>query len=144
MNCIDEGLIQKFADGETTREETLKIGSHLSVCPGCAAKVEQQRKLSAAIKYAFTSYARETGSIPGFRLPGRPSRKERFSLKVLAYTSAAACLLILVLLLSKEKPQVASMDLGLEVATDANLPVHQLPLIISIVDQEGKITEYMP
>ena len=34
--CIDIGTIQAFLDGETTQDESLRIGRHIADCDGCA------------------------------------------------------------------------------------------------------------
>ena len=34
--CIDIGTIQAFLDGETTQDESLRIGQHIASCEMCA------------------------------------------------------------------------------------------------------------
>jgi anti-sigma factor RsiW len=49
MECLDEGLIQAYIDGEVAPNEVKEINSHLEKCPVCAKNVKLQKKISSDV-----------------------------------------------------------------------------------------------
>jgi len=55
MTCIDERFLQKYIDGECTKNEEIVVKKHLSDCSVCSQKLAEKEKLSAEIKRAINS-----------------------------------------------------------------------------------------
>ncbi len=58
MNCERIALLlDAYADGELDAASTMQVDAHVSACPGCAAALESNRQLSAAVRSAGPYYA---------------------------------------------------------------------------------------
>jgi Putative zinc-finger len=111
-NCIDEGTLQAWFDGELAADEAASVAAHLSACADCAA---ESRAVEAESLMLSEALAPEfAGTVPTERLrqrvdsvvasrhyekaPAQTSRwsafAELFSFRPLAYATAAAALVL--------------------------------------------------
>ncbi|MCA1615757.1 MAG: zf-HC2 domain-containing protein [Acidobacteria bacterium] len=66
MNCIDEGVLQAYTDGELSGEAAGRVAAHLAACGACAAGARAAGEESAAFASAFS--VQESLSVPTERL----------------------------------------------------------------------------
>jgi predicted anti-sigma-YlaC factor YlaD len=146
MNCIKDEIIQKYIDGEAAPAEISLIENHIASCSKCASRIENHRRLSAAFKKAVTQLSKETIEVPEFEIPSKSTKQHSFSYTRLFYIVAAASILLIVIVLARKKEIKAGDEIKIEIGSvmdvDANRTVSQLPLIISVVDSDGNISEY--
>lgn len=147
MICINDELIQKYIDGEATAQEVTFVENHIASCNRCVIRIENQRRLSTCVKKAINLLSKDTPEVPTFEIPSKKIKKSFFTPKRLYYTIAAACLLLFVITINREKEikshDEIKIDLGSVMDIDANRTVSQLPLVISIIDSKGNISEYI-
>ncbi|MDO9340839.1 MAG: zf-HC2 domain-containing protein [Bacteroidales bacterium] len=146
MNCIHDDIIQKYIDGEANPEEITLVEKHIAICNTCAVKIENQRRLATNVKKAINLLAKDSIEIPKFAIPPRHIKKHYLTTKRLSYIIAAACILLFVFVITQKKEMKNQNEIILEIGSamdvDANRPVTQLPLVISIIDAKGNISEY--
>ena len=115
-NCIDEGTLQAWFDGELAGDEAAQVAAHVNTCAQCAAAVSNVEAESLILSEALaTEFA---ATVPTERLrqqidmavAGLPQQKvsvkgsrwnlftEFFSLRPLAYASAAAMILLVAII----------------------------------------------
>jgi hypothetical protein len=146
MNCIKDDIIQKYIDGETTPSELLLVENHIAVCKKCAAKIENQRKLAALLKKAINPSEKDSIQIPDFLVPSK-TIKNISSPNIRLFYIIAAASILLFLFVIRPKNETASqkensIELGYTLEVDANRPVSKLPMVISIIDSQGNVSEY--
>jgi hypothetical protein len=146
MNCIKDDVIQKYIDGETTLSEAFLVESHIATCKKCELKIENQRRLAISVKKALNLLAKNSAEIPELAIPSRHIKKPSLTIKRFSDIFAAACILLFVIFITKKKEMKNDdeiiMEIGSVIDVDANRPVSQLPLVISIIDSKGNISEY--
>jgi hypothetical protein len=146
MNCIHDDIIQKYIDREANLEEVTNVENHILNCNKCVIRIENQRKLATNIKKAINLLAKDTIEIPKFEIPTRNIKKHSLTAKRLNYIIAAACFLLFVIVITQKKKIKNNDEIIIEIGSvmdvDANRPVSQLPLVISIIDSKGTISEY--
>ncbi len=146
MNCINDGILQKYIDGETTVKEAASIEHHIASCKKCAARLERQRELVASLKKSMNIPKEDKTGIPEFVFTEKTKGKSYFLQKNIYYYIAAACLLLFLLLIIPKKKTVQnpedSVVISLSMGVDANRPVTQLPFTLQIIDKNGKVSEY--
>lgn len=146
MKCIENELIQKYIDHETSPGETSQIEKHVKECPECARKIVRRRNLSHNVMTVMNELNTEGQPIPSFFHPKVPSERKLLNRKWILYDVSAACLLIFMLILTrKSHPDNLSLlrtEARTEVEVDANRPVTEQPMLIQITDPEGNVTEY--
>ena len=146
MSCIKIDIIQKYIDGEATLDEVVRIENHILTCEKCAAKVEQQRRLAGGVKRAINLLTEDTVEIPAIAVPNGHSKKHFFSAGRIVAILAAACILLFIVVISHKKnsenQSVIIIEPGFASDIDANLPVSQQSLVITIIDSEGNVSEY--
>jgi len=147
MICINDDIIQKYIDGEATPDEVSLIENHIAACNNCVIRIENQRKLSTYIKKAIPLLSKDTLEVPKFEIPTKNIKKHLLTPKRLYYTIAAACVLLFIIVITQKKEikndDEIKIDIGSIMDVDANRTVSQLPLVISIIDSKGKISEYI-
>ncbi len=147
MSCIDDGLIQKYIDGETTLSEENLIREHISGCEKCSGKIDAQGKLAISIKQTINSLGDIRHEIPELVIPVIPGQKRRSKIRIITISLSAACVLFFALLFTvREKPQSDEEIILLNIPNreyDANRTVFQQQLIISVIGSDGTITEYL-
>ena len=68
-NCLDDGIIQAFLDGETGPENSLAVSAHIAVCERCAAELARVEEETADV---FAALDRDlTSLVPTQRLWSR-------------------------------------------------------------------------
>lgn len=147
MSCIKKAAIQRYIDGESTLSETVRIERHLADCEICSVKVEHQRKLASGFRKALGLLSQESKGIPMINVPDNPAGKRLFTVRRLVYTVAAACIILFVVIISQKKEpenqvEIIMIEPCFATEFDANLPVSQQQMIITIIDSEGNKTEY--
>lgn len=147
MICINDDIIQKYIDGEATADEVSLIEIHITECNNCVRRIENQRRLSTYVKKAITLLSKDTLEVPKFEIPAKNIEKHLLTPNRLYYAIAAACVLLFVIVITQKKEikndDEIKIDIGSIVDVDANRTVSQLPIVISIIDSKGKISEYI-
>lgn len=145
MNCIDDQLLQKYIDSESTENESIEVKQHLSLCPACMQRLAEREKLSAEIKKALNCLTIEKMEIPAFR--NSNTRSVNRTIKFLIYSLSAACILLFVLFIvdkgieSQQKEITIVQSIAVEV--DANRPASDQEFVIEVFDGKGQRTEYI-
>jgi hypothetical protein len=147
MSCINKDLVQKYIDGETSPAEASQIERHISGCEKCAAEIELQRKKASGIKNAINILTEGIVPLPNVELPREPEKKHFFKVRRIACIAAAACILVFVIILSPKKEsenqaEIIVIEPGFAPEFDANRPVSEQEIVITIIDSEGNKTEY--
>lgn len=146
MTCINNEIIQKYIDGEATPKEIVRIEKHIIKCEKCALKVVNLRDMANKIKTAINLLAEDTIVIPSIAIPPALNKKRSFTTRRIIYTIAAACILLFIVVISQKKePEnqpVTTIEPGFALDIDANRPVSQQSLVITIIDSEGNVSEY--
>ena len=146
MSCINDSLIQKYIDGESSQSEMNWIEDHMAHCQKCAAKVENQRKLSTEIKEAMSLIGTGTIDVPEIGMAVNKSTKRSASFKRYIYYASAACILLFVFILTRNnelKGQAETIvTYKLDSDYDANKTITQQKLVIHFMDTEGEVTKY--
>ena len=113
-NCIEEGLLQAWFDGEVPADEAAKVAAHLNVCSACAATASAVEAESLTLREALAPEfaanvpserlrARVDSTVAALRQANtravRASRWDAFteffgSFRPLAYASVAAVILV--------------------------------------------------
>lgn len=147
MNCIHDDKIQKYIDGEATSAEVSYIENHIASCNKCVVKIENQRRLAADVKKAINLLAKDRIQIPKFEIPPNNNKKQLVTTRRLYYIIAAACIFLFVIIITQKKQikndDAFKIEIGSVMDVDANRTVSQLPLVISIIDSNGNISEYI-
>jgi len=146
MICIHDDIIQKYIDGEATPNEVSFIENHIASCNKCVIRIENQRRLSTNVKKAINLLLKDTLEIPKFEISSKNIKKHSLTTKRLYYIIAAACILLFVIVITQKKEMKNDDEIKIEIGSvmdvDANRPVSQLHLVISIIDSKGNISEY--
>ena len=146
MKCIDSDLIQKYIDKEVTPEEVVLIEGHIKHCKACKVKISNQLKLITHVKNTINLLTEKTVDIPEFEILQSHKKRHAITSLRLIYSVAAACIIILLLIIFQNKETVDEnyeyfMQL-VEYEYDANRTLSEQKLIIEIIDSEGNLTEY--
>ncbi|MGA3013736.1 MAG: hypothetical protein ABSD71_06845 [Bacteroidales bacterium] len=148
MNCIKQELIQKIIDKVASEEEIVKVETHLTVCPKCTSRLAEMQHRSYRIKEAMNLLVSDDIAVPGFIKPRKTLRiREETQRKKLIFSLSAACVLICIVMVilfqSKTPPQQEIVVIhSCDQEINANKPVTQQQMVIQIIDNGGKITEY--
>jgi predicted anti-sigma-YlaC factor YlaD len=147
MSCIKKAAIQKYIDRECAPSNAARIEKHIADCKSCSARVDHQRKVASGVKKAMSLLSQENKGIPSINVPDNPTRKRLITVRRLAYTVAAACIILFVIIISQKREplnqaEIIMIEPGFATEFDANLPVSQQQMIITIIDSEGNKTEY--
>ena len=144
MKCINDELIQKYIDGETDSQETVRIEKHLADCSPCAQNLAERKAFADAIKTKIGQWGRQPVIVPGFVAP--VFRKHRLKLKVRHYVYAvsAACAVLLFVFL---RPEQSEDDLNTTVHLmysfdgdfNSNRPISQQEMTIKVMGADGNI-----
>jgi hypothetical protein len=147
MICINDDIIQKYVDGEATAQEVSFIQNHIASCNKCVIRIENQRRLSTYVKKAIKLLSIDIIEVPKFEIPSKNIRKHFLTPKRLYYTIAAACVLLFAIVITQKKEIKNDNEIKIDIRSimdvDANRTVSQLPLVISIIDSKGNISEYI-
>ncbi|MGD0756321.1 MAG: hypothetical protein ABR927_14810 [Bacteroidales bacterium] len=146
MRCINDGIVQKYIDGESTPVETTHIENHIMICNKCKTTIENQHILATSIRKAINLLEKDSIDIPKFEITSYNTKNHFLSTKKLVYIIAAACILLFVLVITQKKGLKNNdkiiFEIGSVTDVDANRPVSKFPLVINIIDAKGNISEY--
>ena len=148
MNCIKPELIQKYIDKAASEEEIVIVKTHLTVCQKCTARLTEMQHRSERIKKAMNLLACEDITIPGFIKPRTSLRIRAVTQrKRLIFSLSAACVLIcivmVILFYQKPQPQQEIVVIhSCDQEINANKTVTQQEMVIQVIGNDGKITEY--
>jgi hypothetical protein len=147
MSCIRKSIIQKYIDGEASPIEFIHVERHTAVCEKCAAKLTHQQQLAYGAKKALNLLSEETLPVPAMVLPVNHDKKRVFTIRRLAQMAIAACvLLFIIVIIQKKEPEkqaeIILIEPGFAPEFDANRPVSQQQIVITIIDTEGNKSEY--
>jgi flagellar basal body-associated protein FliL len=144
MNCIDEQLLQKYIDGESTDSEKVAVKQHFSACPICLQKHAEMEKLSSELKKAINSITTEKTTIPTFKIPENKSEK---NIKLFIVSFSAACILFFVLFLANQQTEKHQKEIiivqSIPREVDANRPASEQEFVIEVFDGRGTRSEYI-
>jgi len=146
MKCISEELIQKYIDGETSVKENVQIGEHLIVCKDCLHNINEAEVFAKNVKNAFNSLAEREVVIPEFKLhQAKTTQKRRLQKQMYYYISVASVILFALGILHfnkvDDKNELFFMH-QFESEYDANLPVIDQEMVITLINPEGKTEEW--
>ncbi len=147
MSCINSEIIQIYIDREATPAQVIKIEKHIAECEKCAAMVNHQLKLISGVKKAVHLLSDNSVQIPVMVYAPRQLKTITLKVKRLIYILSAACILLFVLIDIPGKSPLVQSEItippgsGWEV--DANRPLSQQQLILSVSDAKGNVTEYL-
>ena len=145
MKCIDDELIQKYIDGETSPEEITCIEKHLSNCAACKQAVEEQKELANEMCNILNLLSKEAIEIPAFNKPVKIVKKQRrVMLRWSIIATSAACLLTFIFFKPKETIQENNMLYFYDIEEfDANKSLLQQDMTIKVINSEGNLSEYL-
>jgi hypothetical protein len=144
MKCIDNELIQRFIDCETTHNESTEIKKHLAECADCVERVEGQRSFSSAIKMEIETLGKYPQACPDFIKPApkKEIKKQRFLFYKIA--AAAACIsFVFYFFQPKQTPEQHDEYLMCYVEKngyfDANKLYSQQKMDVVVIDGDGVV-----
>lgn len=142
MDCIEEGQIQKYIDGEVSDNERKRIEDHALTCKSCSQNIDEQKIISSRIVEALNLLF-----VDSIKQKHNSFQKiKHFPLKKTLYALTAASVLILAIAFLKpfEKPAVAPPQLYYELdwSVDANKPLTDQEFIIKIYDIDDDETGF--
>ncbi len=141
MRCINDQLIQKYIDKESSEKENSFVQGHITTCSECAEKVEERRYTVNHIKQLIGSLETKDIQVPIFQEPEYQRKTLSIHLKKVSYAVAAACLLILFFVFRQKPQDDIQIMYAYEIDSeyDANLPLSEQEMVIEIIDSEGKL-----
>jgi len=146
MNCLNQNIIQQYIDGEASPAEVAQIKKHIEACEKCGASIDKQKKRANGVKRAINLLAEDAAEAPTITLPSEHIKKNFFNGRRILYAIAAACILLFIILISRNKDMeiqpMMTIEPGFASDIDANRPVSQQSLVITIIDSEGNVSEY--
>ena len=139
MKCISDELLQKYIDRETSKGEEEYVKEHLQNCVQCAEKVDDMQYASNRIKQLLRFVEKEEIEIPTFKSPVHDKRSANF--KIIIYSVSAACLIFFFTYIfhNPNKEIESSFSYDLEGKYNANLPLIEQEMKISIYDSNGNL-----
>jgi anti-sigma factor RsiW len=147
MSCIKAELIQKYIDKAASDAEIAMVDRHLTVCPGCSARVTELQRRSEKVRKALNLLVNDDIAVPGFIAPpGRSKIREVMQRKKLILRLSAASVLICVFLavmftLKTRTTQRIVAVHSVDREIDANRTITQQPMVINVIDADGKVTQ---
>ena len=147
MNCIKSELIQKYIDKAASDTEIARIEKHLTVCPGCNARLAEFQRRSEKVRTALNLLVNHDIAVPRFIAPlGISKNREVIPRKRLILSLSAASVLIFVFLAvmfslkTQTRQQIVIMR-TVDREIDANRTITQQPMVINVIDADGKVTQ---
>ncbi len=146
MNCFNEEQLQQYLDNEYGQEEMEAIGHHLETCLACTKSLAQLHQRRMLLKQSLDLLVTKQPAIPQLILSKKADKQRRFAVRYLLPLAAAAGLLLLVLLQpwadsDKTPDNGQTLQFAISEEVDANKPVTDYPLIITVVDPDGNVTQ---
>jgi hypothetical protein len=146
MKCISDEQMQHYVDSECGQVESEEIKQHLAQCRSCSTSFTEHSERLAAAKRSLDLLITQQPHIPEFRVPVRTLKPGGIVLKYILPLVAAAGLLLLFIIRPFDKvEQLPANDLHLQSFIsgefDANKPVTEYPLIMTIIAPDGSISQ---
>ena len=146
MSCLNEEQIQHFLDDEFDKKEKEAIGQHLEACRRCTEASVIQRRRILDVKQSLDLLVTEQPVIPELSPPVKTYRRRKIATQIILPLAVAASLLLIMLLrpfFESEKPAVNGQSVQFMVSgeLDANKPVTDYPMIMTIVAPDGSISQ---
>jgi hypothetical protein len=148
MTCLQTELIQKYIDGEASSREIKQIEFHIGICSNCVEKIEARKQLIGHIKDVVGQRIGEQMQIPLFINPERHQCKTLMvPVRRMLYVVSAASVLVLIGLFvyrqhTKITPEQHLIGYRLDEFVDANRPITDQPMVVTITDADGNMVEY--
>ncbi len=141
MRCINDQLIQKYIDKESSEKENSFVQIHITTCSKCAEKVEERRYTANHIKQLIGSLNTKDIQVPIFQEPEYQRKTSFIRFKKVSYALAAACLFILFFVFRQKSEDNIQIIYAYEIDNvyNANLPLSEQEMVIEIIDSEGKL-----
>jgi predicted anti-sigma-YlaC factor YlaD len=115
MICINDDIIQKYIDGETTPSEASLVENHIASCNKCVIRIENQRRLSTNVKRAINLLSKDSIEVPKFEIPSKTINKHFLTPKRLYYIIAAACILLFVVVITQKKEIISDDEIKIDI-----------------------------
>nr|WP_319398338.1 zf-HC2 domain-containing protein [uncultured Carboxylicivirga sp.] len=136
MNCLDEGIIQSYIDGELSDKEMSDVATHISSCKHCLAQLKQQEERKSTL-LGLMQNANDKVEVPAFKVPAPvidlPVRNRRVWMKV-----SAACVFLILLLTTYQSQKKEQKEIFFypewQDQVDANLPITDQNFTITYVE----------
>jgi hypothetical protein len=146
MSCINEEQIQQYLDQEYSLQESEVIRQHLEICSLCSEALIQQRQWSLDVKKSLDQLVTQQPDIPPFKVPGIRKNHRVITSRYILPLAIAAGILLLVLLrpfISSDTPITRYPNLHYveSAELDANKPITDYPLIMTIVAPDGSVSQ---
>ena len=93
MNCFSEDFIQRYVDGESTKDEATMAENHMAECIECKMNVERQKQRSIKLKMTLNKLLDEIPERPNIPMINKQLRKQIPFKRKLVYGMSAACIL---------------------------------------------------
>nr|WP_321451975.1 zf-HC2 domain-containing protein [uncultured Carboxylicivirga sp.] len=136
MNCLDEGIIQSYIDGELSDKKMSDVATHISSCKHCLAQLKQQEERKSTL-LGLMQNANDKVDVPAFNIPEQvveiPLRRSRVWMKV-----SAACVFLILLFTTYQAQDKEQKEIFFypewQDQVDANLPITEQNLTITYVE----------
>jgi len=127
MNCLDEGIIQSYIDGELSDKDMNDAAMHISSCKHCLTQLKQQEERKNTLLDIMLN-ASDKVEVPAFKVPASdidlPVRNRRVWMKV-----SAACVFLILLFTTYQVQEKEQKEIFFypewQDQVDANLPITQ-------------------
>jgi hypothetical protein len=147
MKCLSEEKVQAYIDGELDVSEKESLKKHLATCETCQKAARNQRELSLSLKGTMNLFVDDYILVPEFRHQSEGGNLKVSKIRKLVYTFSAACILLLMIfVLKNDQKETTTRDFLHPVSEsyiDANQPVTEQELVITAINPNGEVTEYI-
>lgn len=147
--CLTDSSIQLFIDGELDKPKIKLVEQHLSTCPDCRKKVDEQSAWANEVKRAINLISVSKNEIPEFTGNLKPKNSRTIRHEIFPFFKIAALFVLMfgtyLILLENQKSSYkpSSSDILLWEAAaagdDANRAWHERQITTLITDQNGEI-----
>ncbi|HHN47692.1 MAG TPA: zf-HC2 domain-containing protein [Bacteroidales bacterium] len=146
MKCIDEAQMQRYLDSECGQVEGEEIRQHLAQCRSCSDSFTKYSERLAKVKRSLGLLIAQQTLIPEFKVPTRTTQQRGVILIYILPLVAAASLLLLFILrpfykAEKLPPNELYLQSYISADFDANKPVAEYPLIMTIIAPDGSVSQ---
>ncbi len=147
MKCFSEGEIQAYIDDELIVSEKDRFEKHMQRCEVCYEAFEQQQRLVINLKETMNLFADDHVIIPSVQQERIFKKNKIPRIKKLFYSLSAACVLLLIMFVLKNGKTESYDENNLysvnKYHIDANQPITERELVITTVNPDGDISEYI-
>ena len=150
MQCLTNEQIQLLIDGEMNEQLMVACEEHLSHCPDCQRRYEEQARNSLRISEMINFTAAIPEQVPVFNFPENkaPAKQHRGSISIWLKIAAVLIPIIICWQFWPQKTekqfhptQEAIMKYELCNSVDANTAWQENMIITTVSDENGKVIE---